>query len=161
MAIQYRQMTTISPALRRLLLSADPQWSHVSDALTAGIGWAGYQDDVLVSASILVPHGATTLEVANLAVASTYQRQGLGRAMIDFARDWAIQRRYRRLKVATGTTSLGPLIMYQKCGFRVVKVEPNYFTTHYRRPIVENGVVLKDRLVLQQAIGSKSTGPVI
>ncbi|MDT7014536.1 GNAT family N-acetyltransferase [Levilactobacillus namurensis] len=159
--IDYQQITTISPNLRRLLLSADPQWSHVTAALTAGIGWAGYQGSTLVSASILVPHSATSLELANLAVPTAQQRQGMGRAMIAFVLDWAAQQRYQRLTVATGTTSIGPLLVYQKCGFRVVKVEPNYFTRHYQHPIVENGIVLQDRLVLQQAIPSKTAGPII
>nr|WP_273262506.1 hypothetical protein [Pseudomonas sp.] len=40
------------------------------------------------------------------------------------------------------------LTFYQRAGFRVVAVEPDYFLTHYPEPLFENGLQHRDRLRL-------------
>lgn len=52
----------------------------------------------------------------------------------------------------TGTTSFGQLYLYQKCGFRVVGVDQNFFTIHYDKEITENGLVLKDMIRLRKVL---------
>lgn len=44
------------------------------------------------------------------------------------------------------------LYLYQQQGFRVVRVDTDYFTRNYSQTILENGLVLRDRLVLERTI---------
>jgi hypothetical protein len=44
------------------------------------------------------------------------------------------------------------LTFYQRAGFRVVAVEPDYFLQHYPEPLFENGLQHRDRLRLALAL---------
>ena len=41
---------------------------------------------------------------------------------------------------------------YQKCDFRVVGVDQNFFTIHYDKEITENGLVLRDMIRLRKVL---------
>ncbi len=45
-----------------------------------------------------------------------------------------------------------PLIFYQKQGFRVVSVLVDYFTQNYQEVLIENGIWLKDALLLKRSL---------
>lgn len=155
MHLTYQPITTMPTAAQRgLLLTADPQWSHVEALWREGTALAVHRAERLVGIVLLVPRPAQTLEIANLAVDQAVQRQGVAQQILADVRQLAERRGDRWLMVATGTTSLTQLYLYQKCGYRVVAVEPNYFTDHYAQPIIENGLRLVDRLVLRRAVMS-------
>ena len=81
-----------------------------------------------------------------IAVRPDRQRRGLGRALL-----LAVCRRYpgRAAVLGTGETP-GTLAFYQACGFREYGREPDYFPTHYDHVIVEEGVELRDRILLRR-----------
>lgn len=93
-----------------------------------------------------------TVEIINLAVNPTHRRHGLGKQLIDFAKSYAKEFHCRYLKVGTASTSFGPLGLYQSCGFRVVGIDRDFFTTNYQKSIIENGIQARDMLRLRQAI---------
>jgi len=43
---------------------------------------------------------------------------------------------------------LEALALYQKTGFRPVRIEPDYFPAHYPEPIYEHGIWCRDRVWL-------------
>ncbi|KHF37127.1 putative N-acetyltransferase YvbK [Paenibacillus sp. P1XP2] len=51
--------------------------------------------------------------------------------------------------VRTGNSSLNQLGLYQKCGFRMVRIERDYFVNNYPEPIFENGIPCRDQIVLE------------
>nr|WP_245329682.1 GNAT family N-acetyltransferase [Enterococcus alcedinis] len=108
------------------------------------------QEGHLIGLLVLKQIEAGISEIMNLSVTPLFQTRGIGRQLIEQAIAHSKERNDQKIIVATGTTSVGPLLLYQKCGFRVEAVERDYFTKYYREKIIENDVYLQDRLLLSQ-----------
>lgn len=134
----------------QLLLLADPSQTAIDRYLSRSILFDYRNNDCLLGVMALLPTRPQTIEIINLAVAEHAQRQGIGEKLVRFALQYAKENNYTIVEVGTGTTSFGPLSLYQKCGFRIIAIESDYFLTHYTEPIIENGLVLKDLLRLRQ-----------
>lgn len=52
------------------------------------------------------------------------------------------------LMIGTGNSSINQLALYQKCGFRVIGVERDFFINNYDEPIFENGIQCVDMIRL-------------
>jgi len=154
LVLVYQKFQRPTPAQNELLLSADPSQDLIDGYLTTGTAFAASDSRELIGVLVLLPHADQVLEIANLAVTPSRQRQGYGKALLEFARQWASDHGYHMLRVATGTTSFTQLYLYQRQGYRVVAVEADYFTTHYNHDIMENGLKLRDRLVLTRRVVS-------
>ncbi len=154
MALVYQKFERPTSAQNDLLLSADPSQSLIDSYLKTGTAFAASDSRGLIGVLVLLPRANQILEIANLAVTPSRQRQGYGKALLEFARQWASDHGYHMLRVATGTTSFTQLYLYQRQGYRVVAVEADYFTTHYNHDIMENGLKLRDRLVLTRRVVS-------
>jgi GNAT superfamily N-acetyltransferase len=87
-------------------------------------------------------------EINVLAVDDEHQRQGIGRALVETCLTEARERGSARMLVSTGAVDVGNLRFYQRCGFRMLRIERDAFTpaTGYRDPIVVDGVRLWDRV---------------
>lgn len=130
-----------------LLLEADPSTTLIAGYLQDGHCVVARLDDVIVGVYVIKALTANTWELMNIAVAPEHQGQGIGALLLHHAIDQARQRRAKRLELGTG--SFGhQLTFYQRAGFRVVAVEPDYFLTHYPEPLFENGLQHRDRLRL-------------
>ena len=83
----------------------------------------------------------------NIAVRPTRQKAGHGTALLE----WIIEH-YRRLgagRLEVGTGSFGyQLAFYQRQGFRVTRIEQDFFVEHYPEPIIEDGIRHMDMLRL-------------
>lgn len=90
-------------------------------------------------------------ELINIAVAEDFQGQGLAKRLIqhciDIAKDLACQEMW----IGTGNSSLSQLALYQKMGFRIVEVVPDFFSAYSPR-IIENGIVCQDMLRLKRSL---------
>lgn len=104
-------------------------------------------DDAIIGVYVIKAMTADTWELMNIAVAPEHQGQGIGALLLRHAIDQARQLGAKRLELGTG--SFGhQLTFYQRAGFRVVAVEPDYFLQHYPEPLFENGLQHRDRLRL-------------
>jgi RimJ/RimL family protein N-acetyltransferase len=56
---------------------------------------------------------------------------------------------YSKIILGTGDVP-GVLSFYEKCGFAKTHRIEDYFTTHYDHPIIEDGVLLKDKVFLER-----------
>jgi len=86
------------------------------------------------------------LEINVLAVDDALQRQGIGRALVETCLTEARRRGCTRVLVSTGAAVLGNLRFYQRCGFRMLRIERDAFTpdTGYPDPIMVDRVRLWD-----------------
>jgi len=135
----------------RLLLEADPDPRKIERYLNDGMCRVGYVADSEMAAYVLQAREDGVIELMNIAVTPHLQGQGLGRQLLDDAITQARLLGAQRLELGTG--SFGhPLTFYQRAGFRVVAVEPDYFLHHYAEPLFENGLQHKDRLRLALAL---------
>ncbi|CAI6024582.1 GNAT family N-acetyltransferase [Cohnella sp. JJ-181] len=134
-----------------LLLLADPSARLVEQYLRRGecyVARAGEKEPV--GAYVLLPTRPDTAELVNVAVDERHQGQGIGKALVRHAVETARRRGYRTVEVGTGNSGVGQLALYQKCGFRIVAVDIDFFVRHYDEPIFENGIPCRDMIRMSQ-----------
>lgn len=137
-------------AFMPLLLLADEQESQINQYLDDGTLFAFYQNQILIGVSVTSAYDDKTYEIKNLAVDSNWQGRGYGKAILNY-----LEKYYRTtaniLIVGTGEGS-DNLIFYQKCGYQLAHLVPNFFIENYDHPIIENETQLKDMRYLQKRI---------
>ncbi|WP_409340869.1 GNAT family N-acetyltransferase [Paenibacillus sp. MBLB4367] len=133
-----------------LLLLADPEEQVVQDYATRCKCYVMEKDGDFVGAYMLLPTRPHTVELVNIAVAEEMQGQGLGGKLVKHAIETSRGFGYKTIEVGTGNSSVMQLYLYQKCGFRITGVDPDFFVRHYKEPIYENGIPCRDMIRLQQ-----------
>jgi heme-degrading monooxygenase HmoA len=131
-----------------LLLSADPSRERIQAYLAGGELLVARSSDGIVGAAVWTSTAAREGELMNIAVASVAQRQGVATGLVGQVVARARATGLSRLVVGTGNSSLGPLALYRRTGFRLSAVDFNYFPRHYPEPIYEDGVPCLDRIRL-------------
>jgi len=134
-----------------LLLSADPSRKMVesyinnSDIYTASIG------EKVVGEYVLTKIDDDFIELKNIAVDEKHQGMGIGKLLVLDAIKKAQEQGFRIIEVGTGNPSFSQLALYQKCGFRIVGIEKDFFSKNYEQEIIENGIKCVDmvRLVIE------------
>ena len=148
--MQFNWRQTVSPEDWPLLLEADPSKSMIETYVKQSELLEVRQEGQVIGLLVLKQIETGVSEIMNLSVAPLFQKRGIGRQLIEQAIAHSKERNDQKIIVATGTTSVGPLLLYQKCGFRVEAIERDYFTKYYTEKLIENGVQLKDRLRLSR-----------
>ena len=140
-------MRRISADRRRLLpllLMGDAQESRVERYLDRCGLYVWEDAGEILAVCAAERTGPDTLEILNLAVAPEHRRRGIGRRLL-----LAVCGEYPNCAAELGTGETpGTLAFYRACGFREYGREPDYFPTHYDHVIVEEGVELRDRILL-------------
>jgi ribosomal protein S18 acetylase RimI-like enzyme len=131
-----------------LLLMADPSRRQVEAYLADGLCFVAFLGQEAIGEFVLRETGPGTYEMMNLAVAESRQGQGWGKKLVQTAIAQARQLGATTLELGTGNSSLNQLALYQKCGFRIVGVDRDYFTRHYDEEIIENGIRCTDMIRL-------------
>lgn len=130
-----------------LLLEADPSTSLIERYRDTPHAWCIRDQQHIVAAAILQRKNAQDWELMNMAVLPSHQGQGLGHTLLSAVIDYVRQQGGQTLFVGTGTIGY-PLFFYQRAGFRIVAIEPDYFLHHYDEALFEDGLQHKDRLIL-------------
>lgn len=100
----------------------------------------------------LYPIDKNTVELKNIAVAESYQRKGIGSILLNEAIRIAKEKEYREIIVGTADCGVGQIRFYERNGFVKYGVRKNFFLEIYEHPIYENGVQLKDMVMLKKGI---------
>lgn len=147
-AITIQPFASLDAEHMELLLEADPSVRMVHTVFARADAYEIRVGDDLAGVMLLVGPGPEIMEIANISVARSHRRQGLGRRLIERAQKDTVELGYGRLEVGTGSTSTEALLFYQICGFRMDSIERDYFAGRYDQPVVENGIILKDMVRL-------------
>ncbi|EKU29728.1 GNAT family N-acetyltransferase [Alcaligenes nematophilus] len=134
-----------------LLLEADPSTSLIESYKDTPYAWCIKDQEHIVAAAILQRRNAQDWELMNIAVQPSHQGHGLGAKLLSALISYVREQGGQTLYVATGTIGY-PLFFYQRAGFRVIAVEPDYFLHHYDEALFEDGLQHKDRLILSLAL---------
>jgi len=142
-----------------LLLLAEPSksallWSlsNLTDAIYRA------EEGGQVVGAVTMRWNSEPCEIVELAVAEHRQGRGLGRQIVGSVFTEARHRGKQKMIVGTGNSSIGNIIFYQRCGFRMDHVRRDYFWYH-RTPEFENGIRLRDMIVFSYDIAEDATSP--
>ena len=130
-----------------LLLLGDEQESSIDEYLERGELFALY-DGSLRSICAVTDEGGGVLEMQNLATDERHQQHGYASTLIEH-----VCEHYKEcfLKVVLGTGDVpGILAFYRHRGFMETHRLPDYFTNNYDHPIIEDGVLLKDKVYIER-----------
>ncbi len=144
-----------------LLLADEPQ--PLRGYLQDGTLYVLHADN---GGSIGVTHVVTydadpeTVELKAVAIAQTRHNQGLGRRMLAMVMDDLRSRGTRRVVVGTSNAGIGEMAFYQKAGFRLWRIERDYFTAEkgYDPNDRHNGLPHRDMVWFDQDLTPASSG---
>ena len=135
-----------------LLLLADPSVDKIESYLNSGSTYIARLNNQIVGVLVLQVIEKDLIEIKNIAVSPSHQGKGIGRSLLHFASQTAGQKGYRRLRIATGNSSIGQLNLYKASGFVEVEKISNYFIEQYPEPIYENGIQCVDQIILEKPL---------
>jgi len=137
----------IDSEMMALLLTADPDEAAVLKYIDTAKILVALVSGKVIAIAVITMNG-TESELKNIAVASDHQGHGIAKSLISAAKNVAKESGASSLIVGTGNSSLSQMALYQKCGFRLFSIVPNYFAD-YPEPIYENGIRCIDMVVLR------------
>ncbi|MFA9458757.1 GNAT family N-acetyltransferase [Halalkalibacter sp. AB-rgal2] len=135
-----------------LLLLADPSREIVEDYSKRGECFIAEIDQHIMGVYVLLPTRPETVELVNVAVVEEQHGRGIGKRLVMDAIKVAKSKGYKTVEIGTGNSGIGQLALYQKCGFRIVGVDIDFFVKHYEDEIVENGIQCRDMIRLSQDV---------
>jgi len=130
-----------------LLLLADESLEQVRSYMHGGELYAFVgPDEVAVGIVLTLPAEQNSVELKAVAVDTTQQNRGIGRRMLAAVLDELRRRGVRRAVVGTANAGIGQLAYYQKAGFRLLRIERDFFSPARGYPAVmeDNGIRLRD-----------------
>ena len=130
-----------------LLLLADESLEQVRSYMQRGDLFAFIDPDgAAVGIVLTLPEADGSVELKAVAVDATRQNFGIGRRMLAAVIEELRRRGVRRAVVGTANAGIGQLAYYQKAGFRLLRIERDFFSPARGYPAVmeDNGIRLRD-----------------
>ncbi len=152
MNVYTRRMTSSDTIPYALLLSADESKRLVDEYLGRGecyLAFGETDDTEPVGVYVLIRTRPDTVEIVNIAVAERLHGHGIGKRLVRDAIEQARAMGAKTVEIGTGNSGVVQLALYQKCGFRIVGVDRDFFVRHYDHPIIENGIPCLDMIRLR------------
>ncbi len=137
-----------------LLLLADEEKDKIMKYYNDSIYIAAETDDKVIAIIALKEIDNNSVEIVNIAVEEKWQNKKIGHKLLQKAIEYSKEKKYRIVIIKTGNSGIIQLALYQKIGFRITKVNYDYFTNNYSKPIYENNILCKDQIVLKYIIDS-------
>ncbi|MHC0035562.1 GNAT family N-acetyltransferase [Pseudoneobacillus sp. C159] len=131
-----------------LLLLADPSRNHIEDYIRRGDCYVAKLHNEVIGVFVLLPTKPLTVDLVNVAVSESHQGFGVGKQLVLKAIQIAKDLGYKTIELGTGNSSIGQLALYQKCGFRIVGVDLDFFIRNYQEEIIENEIPCRDMIRL-------------
>lgn len=131
-----------------LMLEADPSLENINSYIESSYVIGCFSQNKLCGVVTLTPSRPKVLEVSNIAVEKDFRGKGLGKMLLKEAIEYAKKNNFHLLEIGTGNSSLTQLSLYQKVGFRITGIIPNYFIEKYPDKIIENEIWCRDMVRL-------------
>jgi len=106
---------------------------------------AGYRCHVLIGDDKLIGYGVQMLildevHLLNLTVASDFQKKGMGKALLNFLIDDALEHQANKMILEVRRTNLVAIFLYESFGFDQIGLRKNYYPAHLGR---EDAIVME------------------
>jgi len=150
MNMNIRQLKKDEKPPMELFLLADPSSEIVEEYVKRGTCFIAEIEKRIIGVYVLLPTRPDTVELINVAVVEDQHGKGIGKQLVLDAIKVAKAKGYKTIEMGTGNSSVGQLALYQKCGFRIIGVDVDFFLRHYSEKIFENGIQCRDMIRLSQ-----------
>jgi len=135
-----------------LLLLSDPSEEVINEYIHLCTKFVAKLDNTVVGALLLLRTRPRTAEIMNISVYEEYQNKGIGKKLIAAAIEYSKMDKIKTLEIGTGNPGVGQMMLYQKCGFRIIGVELDYFRKNHDEKIYENGIECRDMIRMQMEL---------
>jgi ribosomal protein S18 acetylase RimI-like enzyme len=152
MDLEIKELKNLDLIPYELLLLADPSKVNVNQYIFNSSVYTAHQAGQMVGCYVLYKRDHKTIEIKNVSVLSDYQGKGIGTRLLHDAIDKAKLNGFKKIVIGTGNSSVGQLYLYQKVGFRITEILPDFFKKNYADPIIENGIECRDMIVLTKEL---------
>lgn len=131
---------------KELLLLAEPEEDNINEYLSKSICHVCFFEDKIIGAILSIDTRPGTREIMNISVYPEYQNRGVGKRLINLSIQKAKEDRIRTMEIGTGNPGVVQMLLYQKCGFRIVGIDFDYFRRNHEERIYENGIECRDMI---------------
>lgn len=131
---------------KELLLLAEPEEENINEYLSKSICHVCFLKDKIIGAILSIDTRPGTREIMNISVYPEYQNQGIGKRLINLSIQKAKEDGIRTMEIGTGNPGVVQMLLYQKCGFRIVGIDFDYFRKNHEERIFENGIECRDMI---------------
>lgn len=132
-----------------LLYDADEDQARVRRLVTDGLHttYIAFSGQEQIGAATMHWADAES-EVEYIATAGDKRGKGYGKMLMAALIEEGRKRQIPAMLVGTDNTAFDTIAFYQKCGFRMYTVRRDFFA-YIQPPIMNNGIMLRDMLVLR------------
>ena len=145
-AVKFRELEPDEKLPMDLFLLADPSEELVRSYLEKGTGYVAEFDNRIIAAAIIMGTDPGTVEIMNIAVREDLHNKGIGKRLMLFMIDEIKKGSAKRIEIGTGNPGVVQMLLYQKCGFRIVDIDPDFFRRTHPERIYENGIECRDMM---------------
>lgn len=142
--IHIEKIEKIDKNVYELLLLGDSSEEMLNDYIDRSHKYVAKINDNIVGIIVILLTRPKTLEIVNIAVKEEFQKKGIGKQLINYVVSLAHEWKKEIIEIGTGNCGINQITLYQKCGFRIVGIEPDFFIKHCKEEIYENGIQCKD-----------------
>jgi N-acetylglutamate synthase-like GNAT family acetyltransferase len=137
-----------------LLLLADDSEQQVRDYMNSGDLYAYSIEGVVAGVVLAIPMQVDVIELKAVAVEPSQQAQGIGKRMLSEVLAQLRAQGCLRAVVSTATAAISELAFYQKAGFRMSRIERDFFTPLHGYPevMVDSGIRLRDKVWMDMSL---------
>lgn len=147
--LTFRSIGTDDIIPYELLLLADETIDAINQYIFTSEVYLLNNGDQDIAVMVLHENSTTEIELKNIAVIETWRNKGIGSILVDKAKELATEKHYTSLLVGTSDTGLQQIRFYEKNGFIKKGIRKDFFIENYPVPIYENGVQMRDMLMLE------------
>ena len=149
MEINIELLESLKNAPMDLLLLADPSEEIIQEYIQNGKCFIGKYANETVGVIVLLKTRPKTIEIMNIAVKEEFQNKGIGKQLIKYAIEKTKKEGINTIEIGTGNPGVQQMLLYQKCGFRIVGIDFDFFRRNYKEKIYENGIECRDMIRLR------------
>jgi ribosomal protein S18 acetylase RimI-like enzyme len=147
--INIELLESLKNAPMDLLLLADPSEEIIQEYIQNGKCFIGKYANETVGVIVLLKTRPKTIEIMNIAVKEEFQNKGIGKQLIKYAIEKTKKEGINTIEIGTGNPGVQQMLLYQKCGFRIVGIDFDFFRRNYKEKIYENGIECRDIIRLR------------
>lgn len=144
----FHQLNSDSEIPYHLLLLADETKEAINQYIFNSDIYLLHDGTENIAVMALYKKSNTELEIKNVAVIESYRSKGIGSILMNKAKEIAKENHYKILTVGTSDTGFQQIRFYEKNGFIRSGMLKDFFIKNYPDPIYENGLQMRDMVVL-------------